>query len=371
MGARGLLVGVVAGVALAACSAPLVTTPAAPAAPTCPLEGCTAGAWAGQGAVALCPSAGDRACAGMVAEACTEKALAAWGGADDDRALGCVARMLSEACDAGDARACGFAGRFWLDGRGAPRDAARGLRMLGRACDGGVALACLVGAKAVGDASGAPDAPDFQHRFEMEYACLEGQAETCFQVGLFFHLGQEGFPRDLVSAVQAYVRGCNLGESRACNNLGDALAYGEGIERDLDRAADSFTRACKLGEALGCANLAYRLEHGSGVVRDLARARALYRDACNTGSVYACLHAELLALQEALARRDPAGELAHWVRACDRGKDGRACAFVGLLYDDGPDGLHRDEGKSLHAMRRGCELGEPRACDWVRMHTEE
>jgi TPR repeat protein len=222
-----------------------------------------------------------------------------------------------------------------------------------------------------GSEGGSPDGADAQHRFEMEYACLTGQSEACFQVGIFFRLGQEGFPRDPASAVRAYVRGCNLGESRACNNLGDALAYGEGVDRDLDRAAEAFTRACKLGEALGCANLGYRFEHGSGVARDVARARALYRDACNTGSVYGCLHAEMLAAQGARVPRDPAGALAHWVSACERGKDARACAFVGLLYDDGPDGLKRDETRSLQAMGRGCDLGDTRACDWVRMHTED
>ena len=39
---------------------------------------------------------------------------------------------------------------------------------------------------------------------------------------------------------------------------------------------------------------------------------------------------------------------------------------MGLIYEDGPDGLARDEDKSQRAMTRACELGEQRACDWMR-----
>jgi TPR repeat protein len=279
--------------------------------------------------------------------------------------------MLSEACAQGEVRACAFAGRLLLDGKGLAKDVDRGLELLTRACDGGVPLACLVGSRYLGEAGAADsgqDNSDAQHRFEMQYSCLSGQGEACMQIGLLFRFGGDGFLRDFGQAVAAYTRGCNLGESRSCNNLGDALAYGEGVDRDLYKAVEVFDKSCHLGEVLGCANLGYRLERGLGVARDVGRARALYRDACNVGSGYACLHEELLAVDGAKGGRDPAGLVARWTRACEHTKDGRACAFLGLIYDDGPDGLARDEGKSLAAMSRGCDLGEPRACDWMKTH---
>ncbi len=361
----------------AACApAPLVTTPRGPGPPVCPIEGCSRAAWADlEGpAGATCPAAHDGGCAGLTPSACTDAALAAWGAPEAGRGLPCVAAMLSEACAEGEARACAFAGRLWLDGKGLQKDVGRGLEMLTTACDGGVPLACLVGSRYLGDAStkeAGSDTADVQHRFEMEYACLTGQGEACMQVGMLFRLGEEGFPRDYALAVAAYRRGCDLAESRSCNNLGDALAYGEGTGRDLERAAAIFERSCRMGEVLGCANLGFRFERGLGVARDAAKARSLYRDACNLGSSYACLHLELMAADGARAAPDPARTLTRWTRACDHGRDGRACAFVGLLYDDGPDGLARDEAKSLAAMSRGCDLGEPRACDWIKAHSDD
>jgi TPR repeat protein len=142
------------------------------------------------------------------------------------------------------------------------------------------------------------------------------------------------------------------------------------VARDLESAASSFLKACRLGEALGCANLGYMTEHGEGVPRDVARARGLYREACTAGDVYGCLHRDLLAAEDAGAPRDPDRALAHWRHACEDGHVARACAFVGVMYEDGPDGVARDEEKSMQAMSRACDLGETRACEWVKSHPD-
>ncbi len=355
----------------------VVVTPTAGPSAVCPIAGCDAaqdGPASATGiSTPLCAAAGDAPCAGAQPSECAARALAAWSEASDERDVACVARMLADACAQQDARACAFAGRLSLDGRGTRRDVQRGLDMLGRACDGGVMTACVVGARWLGEGSHATDLPGGQEllaRFEGERTCLAGQAEACFQVGVLFYYGREAFPRDRASSSRAFSRGCDLGDSRACNNLGDAMAYGDGVSRDVENAASSFGKACRLGEALGCANLGYMVEHGEGIARDVARARRLYRDACAAGEVYGCLHRDLLAAEDAGAPRDPDRALAHWRHACENERVAKACAFVGVMYEDGPDGVARDEEKSMQAMSRACELGEPRACEWVKSHPD-
>jgi uncharacterized protein len=387
---RLVSVAAVAALAFVACaSPPPVVTPTSPPGNVCPIGGCgpgadTAAAVDGAGPVGpgACSSAGDAPCAGATPEVCTERAMSAWSEATDERGVACVARMLGEACSLGDARACAFAGRLSLDGRGVPRDERRGLDMLVRACDDGVAMACGVAAQRLGDAAHAAGAnpagaatevegaQDLLARLEGQRTCLAGQPEACFQVGVLFYYGRDSFPRDRAKASKAFARGCDLGDSRACNNLGDALAYGDGVGRDVESAAAAFVKACRLGEPLGCANLGYMAEHGEGVPRDVSRARALYRQACGAGDVYGCIHLDLLAAEDAGAPRDPDHALEHWTRACERGRDARACSFVGVMYEDGPDGLARDEAKSLQAMARACDLGNSRACDWVKSHPD-
>ena len=278
--------------------------------------------------------------------------------------------MFEAACSYGDANACFYAGRMRLDGRGVKRDQQRGLAALIRACDDGVAASCAVASTWLADPAHTedqPDATDLRARLETERACLEAERTECYQAGLSFYFGRDTFPQDRAHAVRAYERGCELGDARACNNLGDALAYGEGVPRDLARSAAMFDRACRLGEALGCSNSGLMFEMGMGVLRDRARARELYRGACVSGDVYGCLHAEMLSAQDAGAPRDLQRALVYWGRACTRG-DAKACAYVGIIYEDGPDGLSRDAAKSLEAMKRSCGLGDERACAWVKEH---
>ncbi len=209
---------------------------------------------------------------------------------------------------------------------------------------------------------------------DRQRTCLLGQAEACFQVGVLFYYGRESYPRDRARSSRAFARGCDLGDSRACNNIGDALAYlaTKSRTRDVEgNASIEFLKACRLGEALGCANLGYMTEHGEGVTRDRPRARVLYREACSAGDVYGCLHVALLEAEDAGAPRAPGAALAHWRQRCDAGHDARACAFVGVMYEDGPEyGIDRDEEKSLEAMTRACSLGNVHACEWVRSHPD-
>jgi TPR repeat protein len=370
-----------AAVGLLACSAacapaPIVLTPEPPPPPTCPAGGCGAQhSWAAGilGAKSRCLGGADTQCAGASPDECARQALQAWSEATDARAIACIAQALTEACELGDARACGFAGRLWIDGRGVPHDSERGVAMLVKACDEGEGLACLVAAAWLADTDHVRQArvePALRARLIAEHGCIDGESTECFRAAVAFEGGDKQSPRDAVGAVRAYGRGCDLGNSLACNALGVALDYGDGIARDPERSAASFDRACRLGDSLGCANLGYMFENAEGVARDVARARALYRDACTSGNVYGCLHDEMLAAQDAGAPRDRMRVFTYWRRACES-RDARACAFVGVMYEDGPDGLARDESKSQEAMKRSCDLGNRRACAWMKLRRGE
>jgi TPR repeat protein len=317
----------------------------------------------------LCAGDGAPPCGDSPAGECADKALAAWSHARDDHEVGCVGRKLSESCRMGDARACGFAGRMALEGRGVARDTAKGIKMLSAACDEEVAQACAAAVAwlAAGEHSRAIDSGSaLRDRLMREASCLAGQGEDCYRTGFGFEAGQGAFPLNPALAVRAYERGCSEGNGHSCASLGEVLVAGEGTTRDATRAATVLERACSLGEARGCATWGYLFERADGVAKDLRRARTLYLGACSSGDAYGCLHSEMMAITATTARRpgDAAHALAGWQRACEGG-DGRACAFAGVLYQDGAEGVPRDKGKATEAMNRGCELGNRRACDWT------
>lgn len=358
--------------ALAGCSSRVVSVaPGARPPAVCPLEGCDAQhvqAIESAATPGACAAAGEAPCGGAPAAECTTRALAAWGEATDARAVACVGRMLAESCELGDAEGCGYAGRLYLDGRGLERDAARGVALLDRACGEGVVLACRVAVRWLADAGHAQDVkdgPELRKRLDQDLDCLTGSGDLCAEAGLAYSRGREGYPRDLARSAAAYGRGCMLGQRIACNNLGDAYEYGSGVRRDLTRAGELYDCACRLGEPLGCANLGHLLENGEGTLRDVARARALYRDACAGGDEYGCFHEQMSAVESPSTRDEVRRALEKWQRQCDQ-RSARACAFVGLLYEDGSDGFARDEDRSIRAMTRACDLGEKLACVWVR-----
>jgi TPR repeat protein len=250
-----------------------------------------------------------------------------------------------------------------LEGHGVARDTVRGMKMLSAACDEDVVQACVAAiawlavsanARAIDSSSALRD------RLAQEASCLAGQGEDCFRAGLGFEEGLRAFPVNPGLAVRAYERGCAQGNKHSCASLGEVLAGGEGTARDATRAAAVLERACSLGEPRGCASWGYMFEHADGVAKDLRRARSLYQGACTSGDPYGCLHSEMMAITRP---GDAAHALAGWERACEGG-DGRACAFMGILYQDGGEGVARDKGKATEAMGRGCELGNRRACDW-------
>jgi TPR repeat protein len=358
--------------ALAACAprAPTSIAPLAPSPPTCPLEGCDgerAAKIASAHAPDACLGAGQSACGGASAHECAERALAAWGEAQNDREVACVARTLAEACTLGDPPACGYAGRMLLDGFGIARDAERGLAMLTKACEADIPIACLAAIRWLNEernASTIHEGSSLRSRLDAEYTCLTGAADECYSAGLSFFAGRPPFPCDYIRSAAEYRHACDQGHAAACSNLGDAHEYGNGVPRDLAQAARLYQRACHAGYALGCSNLGHLAENGEGIARDAARARELYKDACAAGEVYGCLHLQMMASPQAGSPRDPQRALEQWQRACDH-RDGRACAFVGVVYEDGPDGLARDEKKSLDAMKQSCKLGYQYGCDWA------
>jgi TPR repeat protein len=373
-----LLASAAAMVSACAHAAPDMSPGAVPPA-ACPAEGCGAKRDDTGGAAHLagaCDS--DAPCGGAAPDECTSRALSAWSQAQDDRAVACIVRMLDEACSLGDAEGCEYAGRMHVDGRGVERDLQGGIDRLLKACEGGVKLACTVGMRTMdklGNRRGGDATPDttpvpqeLRDIFAGQYQCLAGEAETCATIAGSFHYGRNGFPRDLAKADAAYTRGCALGNALSCNNLADALYYGDGAPRDTARACQIYDRACRLGEALGCGNFGFCFERGDGVAHDIARARELYRQSCSANQVYSCLHLEMMAAQGRGAPADVDRALDQWLKGCEQRREAKSCAFAGVLFEDGTPGTPRDERKSYDLMSKACELGEKRGCEWDEVH---
>jgi TPR repeat protein len=94
----------------------------------------------------------------------------------------------------------------------------------------------------------------------------------------------EGGPLEWTRANEFYDQGCELGDGRGCNNLGNDYANGDGVPRDRVRANALYERGCALGNAGGCVNLGESHRKGVGAAKNLERAVELFGKACEMGT---------------------------------------------------------------------------------------
>jgi TPR repeat protein len=371
----GTMLAISGALACAPASPPAVATANVEPPPVCPLGGCARAPAARAANVRPVRDDPAQTCDESSPSTCTERAMDVW---EHERVGGAsiVLPLFDRACNLGDARGCMFAGRIRLERaghvEGGADEARRAELQLQKACDAAEPIAC--------DALAQRTEPsmderrrayrtrsrrvDAYERLSLEASCWRGGSSSCFTLGLHAERGIRGFSRDLTLAARAYTRGCVAGEPVSCNNLANAVYYGDGVAQDFVRAARLYEKACAGGEPVGCANVGFIAEYGDGVPVDMKLAGEMYRSGCAGGSSYACLHVAMLAAYRKGVPHDPAKAVAAWQRACDE-RDATACAFLAIMHEDGK-GVPRDEDRARELMRKACDRNEARACSWIR-----
>ena len=245
-------------------------------------------------------------------------------------------------------------------------------------------------------------------------ACLAGYAHACTEWGNLRYFA-DGVPMELLEAGQAYQKGCTAGAARACFMLAHMKESGIGFEVDASVVPDLLERACEIGGPPACRNISRHLSEGGWLNVDEGRAKdfndkackgdivcswrnrpgaevaprdgwdekaAEFKGACGGGDNDACLRGGLLLReygdQEGVAQAIPMFDL-----ACKAGL-GEACfartqdiygnlskfdrerhlEFLTKGCDLGVAGACATISSDAF-RRRGCVLGDPRACMWL------
>jgi localization factor PodJL len=152
---------------------------------------------------------------------------------------------LTQAANAGNARAQLIVGLKYLNGDGVPANEAEAVKWLTKAADAGEPVA--------------------QYR-----------------VGTLFERGH-GVAPDPVKAVRWYLAAANQGSCKAMHNLAVAYAEGTGVKKDYAEASRWFLRAANLGLSDSQFNLAVLYERGLGVPQNLVDAYKWYAIAASQG----------------------------------------------------------------------------------------
>jgi len=120
----------------------------------------------------------------------------------------------------------------------------------------------------------------------LEKRCGEGDGEACGFVA-WLHESGKGVAVDPAVAATFYQMACDRGERGACVRLASLQARGSGIPKDEAKARVTLEKLCDDGFFEGCTELA--MIHGAkGTAKDLSRVKELLKKACAGGEARAC-----------------------------------------------------------------------------------
>jgi hypothetical protein len=122
--------------------------------------------------------------------------------------------------------------------------------------------------------------------------CNAGNGETCSLLGWSYQKGGSDswgyFPQNDKIAAEFFEKGCALGHTKGCGELGHAFLKGVGVAKDQHRGAELVVSACDKGYEFSCVDAGVVLYDGAGIERDRARALSMLTRGCVGSSPAAC-----------------------------------------------------------------------------------
>ena len=227
----------------------------------------------------------------------------------------------------------------------------------------------------------------------LKKACERNYAKAQNELGVMYYkgLGVEEAPD---KAVELFTQSADKGNVYALNNLGIAYEEGKGVVRDYAKATICYEKSARLGNINGLNNLGYikllqkqydqalDLLHeaadrgsvdamynignmyrlGLGVTADITIAFKFFYRAATLGHVKSQrIVADMLYSGKYESIPANKKEAASFYYKAALNGDAESCNNLGIMYEDGCEGLHKDEQKAIEWFRRGAELGSDNA----------
>jgi hypothetical protein len=123
--------------------------------------------------------------------------------------------------------------------------------------------------------------------------CDLGDSGSCTNLGILARYDW-GHP-DYAAAMSFFRRSCDGGDAKGCSELGLSFdsrmagIYGSDPNSvDDKKAFELYRKGCDGGDVSGCNSEGFLYEAGKGVAKDWSKAKALYRIGCDQGDEFSC-----------------------------------------------------------------------------------
>jgi TPR repeat protein len=245
-----------------------------------------------------------------------------------------------QACESGDASACGHAATAFIGS-----DAARARALLDRGCAGGDRRSCdALGLVLV---SGEENNRDYSRAAPLlNAACNDDVGASCSALANMAFVGV-GVPADPNRALALAEKGCVLDNARACATFGLLLSSGEDLALDLRRAGPPLVKACAAAVPSGCEILekaAALAVQGEDPRMERAAGLELFDAACTGGQPRACGALGAFLAEGLFDRAEPIRASAAFERGCTL-NHAMSCASLAEAYQAGR-GVSRDKDRA-------------------------
>ena len=164
-------------------------------------------------------------------------------------------------------------------------------------------------------------------RITFDAACKAANDEACYYLGLIYFRGH-GVEKDQLRSLELFRPVCSRGHADACGQAGTVLNHVAGREGE---GLSLMAKGCELGSTIGCTNLGVAYYQGKGTQRNISTALRYYEQSCSMGSDTACGNYAFAAIENepTVAQRHKA--VGTFKRLCDEGNT-RACGPYAEQY---------------------------------------
>ncbi len=255
----------------------------------------------------------------------------------------------AERCSRGDLVVC--ADLAWAQVESIrPESKEAGSRELRSLCDRGVAQACA----RVGDIEWSQN--EVAARAAYERGCSLGSSVACANLGVALDVANPGDPR----GQQLLRKACDAGSPEGCTWLAETMRPKEWTDEIIGTYWALVTRGCSGKFPVACRILGIREATGNGVPLDAVSAAGHFRVACEGNDAEGCLrwgHAQQFGNGTMV---DQKGAARGYAIACDLGNQ-NGCSSLAGAYLRGT-GLAKDAVRAGELYRTACKEGHLSSC---------
>jgi len=269
-----------------------------------------------------------------------------------------------EACKKGSGEGCVRAGEMLREGTPGYKLPALAQQQAERGCNQ-LKYQPACASLAVSQAAAVPSGSD-QSDALLAKACAAGDDMGCRnRANSLFYVRKDAASR--AEALRLFEPACRARKSWGCQGMADAYRNGWGLTADATRAAEFERVGCveTQGDKLRlCTYHGERLTQSRNKV-DINRGEQYLSAACSANDGQACFSVARVVLLNLPGATTNFQESLYFARrGCELG-EGRACLMLGMAYAGDFGRVEREDPVAFALFERGCKLGEQASCGRV------